>query len=42
MSNLVVLTFDNEEEAGNVREAIKNMQKKGVISLDDSAVITKD
>ena len=42
MSNLVVLTFDNEDEAGKVRESIKSIQKQGVISLDDSAVITKD
>jgi uncharacterized membrane protein len=42
MSSLVVITFDNQEEAGKVREAVKGLQKKGLISLDDSAVIEKD
>ena len=27
MSNLVVITFDNEEEAGKVREAIRQQEK---------------
>ena len=42
MSNIVVITFDNAEEAGKVRESIKQLQKQGQISLDDSAVIVKD
>ena len=42
MSNLVVITFDNEEEAGKVREAIRQQEKGGLIKLDDSAVVTKD
>jgi uncharacterized membrane protein len=40
MSNLVVVTFDNEEEAGKVREALKAQSAN--ISLDDSAVVVKD
>ena len=40
MSNLVVITFDNEEEAGKVREALK--EQAADISLDDSAVVVKD
>ena len=42
MSHLVVLTFDNAEEAGKVRETIKPVQGQGLISLDDSAVVVKD
>ena len=40
MSNLIVITFDNEEEAGKVREALKSQSAN--ISLDDSAVVVKD
>ena len=42
MSNLLVITFDNPDEAGKVRDSIKKLQKQGLISLDDSAVIVKD
>ena len=40
MSNLIVITFDNEEEAGKVREALKSQSAN--INLDDSAVVVKD
>jgi hypothetical protein len=36
MSNLIVITFDNEDEAGKVREALKSQSAN--INLDDSAV----
>ncbi|HQY93040.1 DUF1269 domain-containing protein [Caldilinea sp.] len=42
MSDLIVLTFDTEEEAGNVREAIHREQKQDLVSLDDSAVVVRD
>jgi uncharacterized membrane protein len=42
MSNLVVITFDNEAEAGKVRESIRRLEHGGLISLDDSAVVVKD
>lgn len=42
MSNIVVITFDNEEEAPKVREAIKSQEHSGRLKLDDSAVIVKD
>jgi uncharacterized membrane protein len=42
MSNIVVITFDNPEEAGKVREAIRRQQRQGTISLDDSAVVVRD
>jgi uncharacterized membrane protein len=40
MSNLIVVTFDNEEEAGKVRETLKSQSAN--INLDDSAVVVKD
>jgi uncharacterized membrane protein len=40
MSNLVVVTFDNMEEASKVREALK--EQSANISLDDSAVVVRD
>jgi len=40
MSNLVVVVFDDMEEAGKVREALKEHSDQ--ISLDDSAVVVRD
>ena len=40
MSNLIVIVFDNEEEAGEVKEALKKQSQ--YISLDDSAVVVRD
>jgi uncharacterized membrane protein len=42
MSNLVVITFDNADEAGKVRETLRSAQRSDYLSLDDSAVIVKD
>jgi uncharacterized membrane protein len=42
MPNLVVIVFENEEEAGQVRESVRQLQRQGLISLDDSAVVVKD
>jgi uncharacterized membrane protein len=42
MSNLVVITFDNMEEADRVRETLRSEQREGYLSLDDSAVVVKD
>lgn len=42
MSNLVVITFDDAEQAGEVRKALKEMERRGALSLDDAAVIAKD
>jgi uncharacterized membrane protein len=42
MSYLIVLTFDDPDEADQVRASLKNQQREGLISLDDSAVIVKD
>jgi uncharacterized membrane protein len=42
MSNLVVITFDNAEEAGKVRETLRSAERSEHLSLDDSAVVVKD
>ena len=42
MSYLIAVTFDNEEEANQVRETLRKEQKGGYISLDDSAVVVRD
>lgn len=42
MAHLIVITFDNEQEAGQVREALRRMEKSQYVSLDDAAVIVKD
>lgn len=42
MSNLVVITFDNPEEAGKVRETLRSAERADYLSLDDSAVVVKD
>jgi len=42
MSNLVVITFDNAEEAVKVRETLRGLEKQGLLNLDDSAVVVKD
>ena len=42
MSHLVVVSFDNAEEAGKVRETLRSAEKSDYLSLDDSAVIVKD
>jgi uncharacterized membrane protein len=42
MSHLVVVSFDNAEEAGRVRETLRSAEKTDYLSLDDSAVIVKD
>ncbi len=42
MSYLVVITFDNAEEAGKVRETLRSAQRSDYLSLDDSAIVVKD
>jgi uncharacterized membrane protein len=41
MSNLVVLTFDDIEQAGQAFEALKEAQSGGFLKIDDAAVIVK-
>lgn len=42
MSELIVMTFDTAEEAGQVRDSLKDIQKAGRLALDDYAIISKD
>ena len=42
MSYLVVITFENAEEAGKVRETLRSAERSDYLSLDDSAVVVKD
>jgi uncharacterized membrane protein len=42
MSSLVVITFDNPDEAHELRLQLKELQKEGQINVEDSAVIRKD
>jgi uncharacterized membrane protein len=42
MSSLVVITFDNMEEAGKVREALHELEKQNLLKMDDAAIIVKD
>ena len=42
MSNILVITFDDMEQAGQVREAVRQEEKQGQVSLDGSAVVVRD
>lgn len=42
MSNLIVIAFDDPDEAGEVREALRSAEREGYLSLDDSAVVVRD
>jgi uncharacterized membrane protein len=42
MSNLVVIEFDNEEAAFEMRAELAKMQKEYLIEMDDIVVVTKD
>lgn len=42
MSYLIVIAFDDMEQAGKVRASLEKGEKGGYITLDDSAVVIKD
>ena len=42
MGNIIVITFDNAEEAGKVHKSLKSVQSGGYLNLDDSAVVVRD
>ena len=42
MSYLVVISFDDPDEAGKVRQTLSSIEHTGHLSLNDSAIIIKD
>lgn len=42
MSYLVVISFDDPDEAGKVRQTLSSIEYTGHLSLNDSAIIVKD
>ena len=41
MSNLIVMTFDNAAEAGEVRRALGRLERQGLLDLEDAAVVVR-
>ena len=42
MSDLIVITFDDEHTAFAMRAELAKMQKEYLIEMDDAVVVTKD
>src|SRR5437588_9064770 len=42
VSNVVVVTFDGPREAGELRQTLRNLQKQGLVDVEDAAVILCD
>lgn len=42
MSQLVVITFDDEAQAGEALQRIRQVEKAGQVKLNDTAVVVKD
>ena len=42
MGQVIVMTFDDIEQAGKARETIRSVEKSGALSLDDYAIVVKD
>jgi uncharacterized membrane protein len=42
MSDLIVTTFDNVDDAKNLRAELRKLEREGMLGLDDAAVITKE
>jgi uncharacterized membrane protein len=42
MSNLIVVTFDNPDEAGKVLKTLHSAERGDYLSLDDAAVVVRD
>ena len=42
MSNLIVMTFNTLDEAGKVRQTLRELEGAGRLRLDDAEVIRKD
>jgi uncharacterized membrane protein len=42
MSQLIVVSFDDMEQAAQVLAVLKKQQGQGTVKIDDAAVIVKD
>ena len=42
MSNVIVVTFENETDASKARSVLRDLQKQNLLSMEDAAVIVKD
>jgi uncharacterized membrane protein len=42
MSNILVITFEDETQGFSVLESLKHLQQQEILNLDDAAVIVKD
>jgi uncharacterized membrane protein len=42
MSNLIVITFDDPDQAKQVKEHLKKQQKQGLTNIIDTAIVVKD
>jgi uncharacterized membrane protein len=42
VSNVAVVTFDNLHEAAELRQTLRNLQKQGLVEVEDAAVIMRD
>ncbi len=42
MSELIVITFDDEEQAGQALRSLRGLEKQGLLKLNDTAVVAKD
>ena len=42
MSHLVIITFDDAEQAGALRQTLRQEEHEGLLSLNDAAVVVRD
>ncbi len=42
MSDLVVMTFDDERQAGEALQSLRRLERQDLVQLDDTAVVVKD
>jgi uncharacterized membrane protein len=42
MGSITAITFDDMEQGPQMRESLKDLERQGLLSLDDSAVIVRD
>ena len=42
MASITAITFDDMEQGPQLRESIKDLERQGLLSLDDAAVIIRD